>query len=118
MALVKTPIVAKVGSPRYELTIDWEHGDADLTTHDKHTIVGECETALQEWVDKFKACREAINAARWYSAPFSREDWEQALNMELAYDKIYDSCSTPPSVSIDKIVFIDGAGYKYKVTGY
>lgn len=118
MALVKTKIVAKAGSPRYELTIDWEHGDADLTTHDTHTILGECETALQAWVDKFKECREAINAARWYSAPFSRGDWERELNMELAYDAIYDSCSTPPAASIDKIVFIDGDGNQYKVTGY
>ena len=117
MSLIYTEIKPK-GKARYEIQIDWEHGDADLTTNDKHTLLGNDDGALLAWVAQFRECKTAIDNARWYSAPFSREEWEEKLGMELAYDKIYDGCSNPPSASIGSIIMQDESGKRFKVTGY
>jgi hypothetical protein len=106
------------GSARWEVAVDWSHGDADLTTSDKFTLKGSDDQAIIAWIAKFEECREAINNARWYSAPFNREEWQEKLGMELEYDSIYEGCDNPPSMSIASVVWFDGCGKRFNVTGY
>lgn len=106
------------GSARFEVVVDWEHGDADLTTSDTMTILGMDDYVLIDWVEKFRSAANIIQQARSCGSHVDRANLEELLDMEIEYDKIYDSCNTPPNMSIDSIVWYDGCGKRFKVTGY
>jgi hypothetical protein len=106
------------GAARFEVVVDWEHGDADLTTHTSVILEGMDDSILLAWLAKFREAATMIQNARWYGAAFDQEAVESELNMGMEYDKIYESSSTPPNMSIGSVVWFDGCGKRFNVTGY
>lgn len=106
------------GNARFEIMVDWEHGDADLTTHDTFTLQGMDDKILLEWLVKFREAATMIQTARWSGGSVDRAALEDNLGMELAYDKIYESSPVPPCMSIGSVVWYDGCGKRFNVTGY
>lgn len=122
LKLVPTTKPKKAG---FKAVIEYEHGDADLTTHDTYYFQeGKNLHDVELWLTHFKHVRECIDNNRSYTTPFPEglieDDYSTVPGTDMIvpvetdrwYDNDYNYKASLDSV---KITYIDEHGNTFNV---
>lgn len=117
MNFIYTPVVARTKRNVYVITVEYEHGDADLSTESTFKVHSELE--LLKFLTEFDSAAEAIRNNRHYGTDlpkgFSDAVFAQS-GMELERDQVYTNANNYfAAMSIKSIMFFDDSGARFRV---
>ena len=119
MSLIFTRKVDPKNNPRFCVTVQWEHGDADHSAYDTNQFKGMLNDEFVEWIANFRAMQTEIQEHRWYRKPWQGFDhWEEILKIEVVRDVIYGDYDYPAAVYLDKVEYVDFDDVRFVVSGF
>lgn len=115
MEIILTKKVVVSPKAGFHVHVDYEHGDADLTTHSQFYIPTEAE--LIKFIEQFEIASQAINENRSYGKELpKRYSWLMSeLGIELEYDQFANQSNYYAAMWVAFIEYVDEAGNLYSV---
>ena len=108
---------------QYRVELEYEHGDADFTTHNTFILENATEEDVIDFVKRVNEARKHIENNRYYSTPFPEnfleltKDRNAKYRFELEYDEKYSDLSDYyANMRVDNILYYNESGTKFFVT--
>lgn len=125
-----TPIIDKTIESCFIVSIDYEHGDADLTTSDNTIIKSTNLSDLEKFIDKFNEVNIHVDNNRSYGTKYPPQFEEldycfpvpglygerTCVYIPLERDQFTNDSNYFAGMSIGKVIYYDESGQKFNVT--